>query len=63
MDQSSVKKRAAINGRGAVCNASGRFESQLREAFDDGWDDYTEESKPKTEIQADFALSILVYNK
>jgi DNA repair photolyase len=26
-----------VRGRGARSNASGRFESQLREAFDDGW--------------------------
>jgi hypothetical protein len=26
-----------IRGRGARSNASGRFESQAREAFDDGW--------------------------
>lgn len=26
-----------IRGRGARSNASGRYESQAREAFDDGW--------------------------
>ena len=28
---------AAPSGRGAVSDASGRFEAQAREAFDDGW--------------------------
>ena len=26
------------SGRGAVSNASGRYESEAREPFDDGWD-------------------------
>jgi len=26
-----------IRGRGARTNATGRYESQVREAFDDGW--------------------------
>lgn len=63
MDQSSINKQGAIKGRGAVSNASGRFEAEVREAFDDGWGDYTEASKPKTEIQVDAAKSILVYNQ
>jgi hypothetical protein len=31
---------APVKGRGAVSNASGRYEAQAREAFDDGWDAY-----------------------
>ena len=50
-------------GRGAVSNASGRFESRQREAFDDGWDAPLDETRPKTEVQADSSRSVLVYNQ
>ncbi|MDH5692760.1 MAG: PA0069 family radical SAM protein [Gammaproteobacteria bacterium] len=49
-------------GRGAVSNATGRFESLQREEFDDGW--FQEEREPpKTEIIADRSRSIITYNQ
>ena len=33
-------------GRGAVGNATGRFESEVRHAFDDGWGSLDEEPLP-----------------
>ena len=38
MSDSNLDKRSVIKGRGAVINASGRFEDHCRETFDDGWD-------------------------
>ena len=58
----SINKKRAQKGRGAVSNRTGRFESHAVEAFDDGWDLPEEQSKPKTEIQADNSKSILVFN-
>ena len=50
-------------GRGAVSNASGRFESRLREAFDDGWTGDDESPKPlRTVIQAERARVIISRN-
>ena len=34
---STFTQQITVRGRGARSNASGRFESQAREAFDDGW--------------------------
>lgn len=62
MNESSFDNRNPVKGRGAVSNSSGRFESNHREAFDDGWDIQFEENRPKTEIQVDASRSILVYN-
>ena len=62
MGTSSIDKRGALKGRGAISNASGRFESLKHEAFDDGWDYEVEETRPKTQVQADTSRSILVYN-
>jgi DNA repair photolyase len=62
MNESSIDKRGAIKGRGAISNASGRFESHRHEAFDDGWDFPDEESRPKTQVQIDATRSILAHN-
>ena len=50
-------------GRGARTNASGRFESQTREAFDDGWtaDDLTP-IQLKTTLTAERARTIITKN-
>ena len=37
----------APHGRGAVSNASGRYEPLIREGFDDGWDEPDEAPAPK----------------
>jgi DNA repair photolyase len=50
-------------GRGAVSNASGRFESQLREAFDDGWTgDDVAPTPLRTVIQPERARVIISRN-
>ena len=38
-------ERDQARGRGALSNASGRFEKQYAEPFDDGWD---KDEKPET---------------
>ena len=50
-------------GRGARTNASGRFESQAREAFDDGWtQEDTEPVRLKTTVTAERARTIITKN-
>lgn len=53
-------------GRGALSNASGRFEKQFAEPFDDGWgDDADEEFRPKslqTETIVEKPKTIITYN-
>ena len=52
-----------IKGRGAVSNPEGRFESQHREAFDDGWlMDEASPSAPQTTVTAEPARSIITAN-
>ncbi len=63
MNDPGIDKSSAIKGRGAVSNASGRFESRQRAAFDDGWDYTPDESRPQTVVQADASRSILAYNE
>ena len=63
MDKSAIDNDEPIKGRGAVSNAGGRFEAQQCEAFDDGWDLPRDETRPKTEVQADASRSVLVYNQ
>ena len=50
-------------GRGAQTNASGRFESLVREAFDDGWT--AEDEAPaqlKTEVTPERSKTIIARN-
>ncbi len=49
-------------GRGARSNASGRFEKDLHEAFDDGWESLAELDAFKTEVFEDTAKSIISRN-
>jgi len=63
MKSPDCRKISPLKGRGAVSNASGRFESMRREAFDDGWDAPLDETRPKTQIQTDSSRSVLVYNQ
>jgi len=50
-------------GRGAASNASGRFESQQREAVDDGWGTLDEPAPPlRTRVEVDSARSVISYN-
>ena len=51
-----------IRGRGARTNATGRFESQVREAFDDGWT-LDDEAKPlTTTVMPERAKSLITHN-
>jgi DNA repair photolyase len=50
-------------GRGAVGNATGRFESEVRVAFDDGWGSLDEEPLPlDTTYTRDSARSVIARN-
>ncbi len=54
-------------GRGAVSNATGRFESEARETFDDGWSDGAEEGEEappplRTTLTAEAARTIITRN-
>ncbi len=53
-----------LKGRGAVSNPGSRFDQIQREDFDDGWDSMDEEpaARPRTELIADAARSIISYN-
>jgi DNA repair photolyase len=54
---------AARKGRGAVSNIQGRYESDQRERFDDGWADEDEEAPAfKTAVTDEYAKSILTRN-
>ena len=58
-----AEERDRARGRGALSNASGRFEKQYAEPFDDGWGD--EEEKPatiKTETIVERPKTIITYN-
>ena len=51
-------------GRGAGINPEGRFETERREAFDDGWDRQEEELPPlKTYVTAERVSSIITRNE
>jgi DNA repair photolyase len=49
-------------GRGALSNASGRFEGERREAFDDGWESLAELEALRTEVRDEPARSIITRN-
>jgi len=49
-------------GRGARTNRAGRYESELREAFDDGWESLGELEPFKTEVYPETAKSIISRN-
>jgi DNA repair photolyase len=49
-------------GRGARSNRVGRYETELREAFDDGWDNLGELEAFKTDVREEIAKSIIARN-
>ncbi|MEO8159516.1 MAG: PA0069 family radical SAM protein [Betaproteobacteria bacterium] len=55
---------SALKGRGATINPEGRFEKDLREAFDDGWNVPLDEEpeRPRTVVTAERVKSILSRN-
>jgi DNA repair photolyase len=59
-DEQVVEKRR--RGRGAVSNATGRFEPERRERFDDGWESLSDVEPFKTEVREEFVKSIITTN-
>ena len=59
----AVKSAPAPRGRGAKSNRTGRFESQAREAFDDGWGEDEEPKQLKTELQPMKSRTIIARNQ
>ena len=60
---SSFQISNAIRGRGARSNASGRYESQSREGFDDGWTlEDPEPTQLATTLQVEKARKIITHN-
>ena len=49
-------------GRGARSNGSGRFETERRETFDDGWESLSSLGAFKTEVRIERARSIITTN-
>ena len=52
-----------LHGRGAVSNASGRYEREARVLVDDGWSGEDEPQALKTEILRDSSRTIITRNK
>ncbi|MDO1560347.1 PA0069 family radical SAM protein [Brevundimonas sp. 2R-24] len=55
----------SLKGRGARSNATGRYEKQVRETFDDGWEPSEPDQPPtplKTELQPDRSRTIIARN-
>jgi DNA repair photolyase len=60
---SKFSRQIMVRGRGARSNASGRFESQAREAFDDGWTGQDAEPvQLRTTLTAETARTIIAKN-
>ncbi len=53
---------AARTGRGALSNPDGRFESETREAFDDGWELPEDPERLPTTLSVDASRSIIARN-
>lgn len=54
--------RDQARGRGAMSNATGRFEKQYAEPFDDGWDNDEKPATLKTETIVEKPKTIITYN-
>jgi DNA repair photolyase len=54
--------QASRKGRGAVTNASGRFEAEQRVAFDDGWGSADEPMPLQTRLSIDATRTIIARN-
>jgi DNA repair photolyase len=60
---SGFTSQIAPRGRGARSNATGRYEAELREAFDDGWTGEDAAPEPlKTTVTAEKAKTIISHN-
>lgn len=49
-------------GRGTRSNASGRYEAERRETFDDGWDGLADSRPFITRVRREIARSIIAHN-
>jgi DNA repair photolyase len=56
------EERNKARGRGALSNASGRFEKQYAEPFDDGWETDEKPETLKTETIVERPKTIITYN-
>jgi DNA repair photolyase len=56
------EERDKARGRGALSNASGRFEKQYAEPFDDGWETDEKPQTLKTETIVERPKTIITYN-
>lgn len=54
---------ARRRGRGTVSNASGRFEREVREAVDDGWESGAELPPFRTEVTVERARTVITRNE
>src|SRR5262245_46535566 len=61
-DDSKLVDSERRRGRGARSNRVGRYESELRDAFDDGWESLAELEPFKTEVYRETAKSIIATN-
>jgi DNA repair photolyase len=61
-DPRSLVDAERRRGRGARSNRVGRFESELREPFDDGWESLAELEPFKTDVRREMAKSIIATN-
>jgi DNA repair photolyase len=59
----AAKQGPAPRGRGARSNRTGRFEAQVREAFDDGWGGDEEPAQIITELQPMKSRTIIARNQ
>lgn len=63
LETRQVAERFDHRGRGAVSNASGRYEKHVREACDDGWGTVEEDApRLETELLDETARSIITFN-
>src|SRR5262245_15553322 len=61
-DDSNLVDSGRRRGRGARSNRVGRYEGELRESFDDGWESLAELEPFKTEVYRETAKSIIATN-
>ncbi|AXQ92927.1 PA0069 family radical SAM protein [Cereibacter azotoformans] len=59
----SLPPALRLRARGALANETGRFESERREAFHDGWDLPEEERLLRTEVRTERPRSALTWNR
>ena len=61
-DDPDLVEKERRRGRGARSNRVGRFETEERETFDDGWESLAELAPFQTEVRLEMAKSIIATN-